>query len=198
MFERHKTKFVFGFIGLGCLLAVVLIAIKVQARYDHYENVSGDVHQNSAQLADTPIRLRIPKIGVDASIESVGLTSEGTMGDPKDPAHAAWFNLGPRPGEKGNAVIDGHYGWKNNKPAVFDDINKLTPGDKLYVEDSKGIITTFVVRQVKIYKENEDSSGIFGIGDGKPHLNLITCGGVWNTITKNYSIRIVVFTDQQM
>jgi sortase (surface protein transpeptidase) len=67
------------------------------------------------------------------------LTSGG-MGIPKDITHAAWFNLGPRPGEKGNAVIDGHYGWKNNIPAVFDSLSQLQKGDKIFVDDEKGVV----------------------------------------------------------
>lgn len=44
-------------------------------------------------------------IGVDASVVSVGITPDGEMDIPKDPAHVAWFKFGPRPGESGSAVI---------------------------------------------------------------------------------------------
>ncbi len=145
-----------------------------------------------------PLQLKIPSINVNAAIEQAGLTPSGAVGVPKGIANVAWFNLGPRPGEKGNSIIVGHYGWyKNGTPAVFNNLSKLKPGDKLYVQDSKGATITFVVSKLKIFDSNEDASGVFSSDDGKAHLNLITCEGVWDKIQKTYSNRLVVFTDRE-
>ncbi len=143
-----------------------------------------------------PVRITIPKIKVDAAVEYVGLTEGGAMDVPKSPDNVAWYELGPRPGEKGSAVIAGHFGWKNGIPAVFDDVYKLRKGDKLYLEDEKGAITEFVVRELRTYDENENASSVFGSSDGKAHLNLITCEGIWNKTEKSYSKRLVIFTDK--
>ncbi len=142
--------------------------------------------------------LKIPKINVDAPVEDVGLTSQGAMDIPKGPNGAVWFNLGPRPGEVGSAVIAGHYGWKNEIPAVFDNLHKLEKGDKIYIKDEKGITMTFVVRQLRTYGEDEDASLVFDSSDGGAHLNLVTCQGVWNKNKKSYSNRLVVFTDKEI
>ena len=40
--------------------------------------------------------------------------------------------------EYGNVVITEHYGWKNNIPAVFDNLHKLNKGDIIYIEDKSG------------------------------------------------------------
>ena len=145
-----------------------------------------------------PVQLKIPNINVSAAIEQVGITSFGTVGVPKGIANVAWFNLGPRPGEKGNSIIVGHYGWyKNGTPAVFNNISKLKPGDELYVQDSKGVIITFVVRELKTFGSRDDTSEVFNLNDGNAHLNLITCEGVWDKAKKTYSRRLVVFTDKQ-
>lgn len=141
--------------------------------------------------SELPIRLKVPKINVDAVLEHVGLTADRAMDVPKDPAYVAWFELGPRPGEKGSAVISGHSGWRNGIPAVFDNLHKLQKGDKVYVENGKGVITSFVVRELRTYGENEDASDVFGSSDGKAHLNLITCEGVWDKVSKSYSKRLV-------
>jgi len=159
------------------------------------------VEEKVSQLkeeAGLPIKLKIPKINADASFEYVGLTDDGAMGVPKGPQGVAWFNLGPRPGDIGNAVISGHYGWKNNIPAVFDDLNKLKIGDKVYIETEKGETITFVVRELRSFGENDDASDVFISNDGKSHLNLITCEGVWNKSLKSYSKRLVVFTDKEI
>lgn len=144
-----------------------------------------------------PIHLKIPSINVDALIESVGLTSDGAMDVPKGPAEVAWYNLGPRPGEMGSAVIDGHSGYKNNQPAVFDNLYKLQKGDKIYVENDTGVTTTFIVREIQKYNPNADASDVFISNDGKSHLNLITCTGIWNKIWKSHSERLIVFADKE-
>lgn len=113
------------------------------------------------------------------------------------PANAAWFDLGPRPGQTGDAIIDGHFGWKDNIPAVFDNLSKLVPGDKIYVEDGIGSTMTFVVREVKIYGKNDDIAPVFNSSDSLAHLNLITCEGTWNAVEKSYSNRLVVFADKK-
>ncbi|MDO8523142.1 MAG: class F sortase [bacterium] len=148
--------------------------------------------------SELPVRLKIPKINIDSALEYVGLAFDGTMDIPKGPDDAAWFNIGPRPGDIGSAVVSGHYGWKNEIPAVFDNLHKLQEGDKIYIEDEKGATITFVVRELRRYGAKEYASDVFNSNDGLPHLNLITCEGVWNKTEKSYSDRLVVFTDKEI
>lgn len=155
------------------------------------------VHQIDETDANLPIRLTIPIINVNANIEHVGLTAQGAVGAPNNFSNVAWFNLWPRPGENGNAIISGHYGIKNGKPSVFDNLHKLKRGDKLYVEDSSGAITTFIVRTIRRYNPNAIVPEVFNSTDSKSHLNIITCEGIWDTISKNYSKRLIVFTDKE-
>ncbi len=144
-----------------------------------------------------PIRLKIPKINVDATFEYKGLTSLGAMDVPKGPDDVAWFDLGTLPGDVGSAVVAGHYGWKDGIPAVFDDLHTLQKGDKIYVENDMKVTLTFIVKEIGTYGENSDASNVFGSSDGMAHLNLITCEGIWNSSKKSYSNRIVVFTDME-
>jgi len=144
-----------------------------------------------------PIRLKIPDINVDSAIEYTGLTFDGIMDSPKAIENVAWFKLGKRPGEKGTAVIAGHYGWENGEAAVFNNLYKLKRGDKIYIEDDKGMIISFVVRESKRYDPKADASDVFTSYDGKSHLNLITCIGVWDKTAQSYSERLVMFTDKE-
>lgn len=148
-------------------------------------------------VSELPARLKIPSINVDALVEYVGLTPDGAMDVPKERTNVAWFNLGSRPGENGSAVIAGHYGWKNGKASIFDNLYKLRKGDKLYIENEKGVIISFVVRESRRYDPEADASDVFGSNEGKPHLNLITCEGEWDKVSKTYSQRLVVFTDKE-
>ncbi len=153
--------------------------------------------ETTAVQVGVPVHLEIPKIGVDAAIELTGLTRQGLMGVPKDPDNAAWYKHGPRPGEIGSAVIDGHFDWDNGTPAVFDDLHKLRPGDKVMVTDRHGTIISFVVRKSRNYSPEADATSVFRSSDGKAHLNLITCTGVWNQDRDSYSQRLVVFSDRE-
>lgn len=145
-----------------------------------------------------PMRLKIPKINLDASIEYGGLTPLGAMDIPKGPEGVVWFELGERPGAVGSAVIAGHYGWKEGKKAVFDNLHTLQKGDKVYVEDENRTTISFVVKEIRKYDEKANASNVFGSSDGKSHLNLITCEGVWNNISKSYSQRLIVFTEREI
>ncbi len=149
----------------------------------------------SAQL---PSRLKIPNISVDAPIIYVGLTSDGAMDTPKGPSEVAWYKLGPRPGENGNAVISGHYGrWVSGEGSVFDNLNKLIAGDKIYIEDEKGATITFVVRESRRFDPAADATEVFISSDGKAHLNIVTCEGTWDPINKTFSNRLIIFADKQ-
>lgn len=143
-----------------------------------------------------PVRLKIPKIKVDAPLDYIGLTPQGDLAAPKGPANGGWYDKGPRPGETGKAVIDGHYGYKDGIPAVFDNLHALQAGDTIDVVDEKGVTITFVVRELRKYTPNEDASTVFHATDGKAHLNLITCQGAWNQTQQGYSNRLVVFADR--
>ena len=142
-----------------------------------------------------PIRIRIPEIYINTNLESVGITKAGVIDLPEYKNKVVWYNLGPKPGEKGNAIIIGHYGWRDSIPAEFDNLHKLNIGDKVYIEDEKGSILTFIVRKTVIYKKSDDTTDIFISDNKKAYLNLITCSGRWDSIKQDYADRLVVFTD---
>lgn len=188
-------------------MVVTLILITVPAGYVlslaliFHSSLKSELQRRSAlskeeKPSGLPMRLKIPRIDVDSAIEHVGLTPDGAMDIPKSPLNVGWFQIGAPPGENGSAVIAGHYGWKNGRVAAFDSLYALRTGDKIYVEDDRGFITIFAVRESRRYDPNADASTVFGSDDGAPHLNLITCEGVWNADQKSYSGRLVVFSDK--
>jgi len=141
----------------------------------------------------SPVRLTIPAINVNASIQKIGVTSKGEMEIPSNSVDVGWFKFGSLPGEKGSAVIAGHLDGENGGAGVFINLYKLRPGDKLYVKNDKGETTTFVVRENRIYNPGY-ADDVFSLNDSA-HLNLVTCDGVWDGVKKSYNKRLVVFTD---
>lgn len=142
-----------------------------------------------------PVRLKIPQLKVDAAIDQMGVTSEGDMQEPSEPQNTGWYKFGPRPGNKGNAVIAGHYGLRSSNASVFKELHTLSKGDIVQVVDEKGAIATFEVRELKTYDKNAVVPEVFSSSDQKAHLNLITCKGTWQEAQQTYSDRLVVFAN---
>ena len=149
----------------------------------------------SLPAVSAPVRLKINTITVDATVNPVGLTAEGDMAIDSNAQELAWYQLGPKPGEVGSAVIAGHYGWKDGVASVFNDVNKLKAGDIISTYDVDGKEKQFSVTQIRLYNPDDDATQVFVSSDGKAHLNLITCQGSWNNSKQTYSERLVVFTD---
>ena len=141
-----------------------------------------------------PVRLVIPKIGVDAAVEKVGLTSSRDMASPSRADTVGWYKFGPRPGNKGSAVIDGHSGYADDREAAFDDLPKLKVGDKLLVKDATGKRLVFVVRRKVLYARNANAAEVFGSTKHR-RLNLITCTGSFDVAAGTHSKRLVVFAE---
>lgn len=182
------------------LLAVISLLLLFSIfHYVNGKSLSRNLVSQSQVATQTsqalPVRLKIPSINVDAAIEYVGFTSNREMEVPKNTVDVGWFEPGIRPGEKGSAVIAGHFNGKNGETGVFADLYKLKMGDKLYIEDSKGITTTFIVRESRTYDPGL-AGDVFSADNGIAQLNLITCDGVWDGVKKSYNKRLVVFTDR--
>lgn len=189
-----NAKFSFTKISLPVGIDMPIVQVKTGTIIDKIENkIIPSLKQ--AQWVELPIRLKISKINIDAPVKYVGLTPDGAMDVTKTPYDVSWYSLWPRPGQKGSAVIAGHYGtWKNGAISVFNRLNELRKGDKIDIKDGQWTIIHFVVRETKIYKLDADASDVFHSYDGKSHLNLITC--IQDKITKKYPNRLVVFTDR--
>lgn len=186
-----------GIAGIICSAIVVSFIIFSPFVQDSSTYLAVPINNQVVLVTELPVRLIIPAIKVNALVEQVGLTPTGLMDAPKEPDTVAWYSRGPRPGESGSAVIDGHSGWKDTVSAVFDTLSILQKGDKIYTEDTKGVLTTFVVQETRIYDPKTDASGVFFSNDGKAHLNLITCEGVWDPISKSSPQRLVIFSDKE-
>ena len=143
-----------------------------------------------------PVHLSIPAINVNANVQHVGVNPKGEMEVPSNTVDVGWFDQGPHPGEKGSAVIAGHFDGQEGEKGVFANLNKLKKGDKLYIKDDKGASITFIVQKTQAYDPGY-ADEVFISKSSKAHLNLITCDGMWDNDKKSYSKRLVVFTDMQ-
>jgi len=140
-----------------------------------------------------PVELQIPSLHIDAPIWQVGEDDGGGMESPWSDTAVGWFAPGFVPGQPGNAVIAGHVDWVDHA-AVFYYLKNLSPGDLVNVVMDDGGVLSFAVDEVDQYDDTDTPmEQIFGNSD-QPHLNLITCGGVFDHSSHNYDHRLVVYT----
>ncbi len=141
-----------------------------------------------------PTKIKIAAINIDTFVERVGVTKDGNMDVPKNIWNTGWFgNGGYRPGDLGNAVIAGHLDAPGTV-AVFWNLDKLKAGDRVVLTDQAGKLMTFEVYDKQIYPiNNAPLQTIFGPST-EAHLNLITCGGIFDRASQIYNKRLVVYT----
>ncbi|HKV57552.1 MAG TPA: class F sortase [Ktedonobacteraceae bacterium] len=143
-----------------------------------------------------PVRLVIPAIGVNALIEGVGVTSSGDLAVPQQHPwdDVGWYTAGPRPGEPGSSVIDGHLDRPGGSPAVFWYLRDMRVGDAVMVMNAYGKTLKFHVRAIQLYAPQDTPiQQIFG-NDTGDYLNLITCAGDWIPSQHQTALRLVVYT----
>jgi sortase A len=156
-----------------------------------------NAYEYAEWIPELPVRLVIPSIGVDASVQQVGLAPNGTgeMGIPSNFTDVGWYQEGVRPGMRGSAVMAGHYNGKNTPEAVFYDLNNLQVGDEVIIMSEERIEDIFYVVKIETYDHDAATTEVFASNDGKARLNLITCGGEWLPDEKLFNKRTVVFTE---
>lgn len=145
---------------------------------------------------DEPARLIIPSINVNAAVVPVGILQSGEMGIPTQRpwVDTGWFSGGPRPGERGSSVIDGHLDRPGGSPAVFWSLRNVHVGDEVMIVTTGGKKLRFRVMRIAFYvPQNAPLQAIFGDAGGK-YLNLITCAGDWIPAQRQTTLRMVVYT----
>ena len=146
-----------------------------------------------ATARSAPVRLTVPAISLAVSLSTLGLNPDGTVAVPTDVQQPGWYGLGPSPGEIGSAVILGHVD-SNEGPAVFFNLRSLVTGDDVDVSLADGVTAEFKVTLVTTYlKANFPDQTVYG-SHGVSALQLVTCGGAFDSQTGHYLSNTVVYT----
>lgn len=143
-----------------------------------------------AAVNPSPVRLLIPRIAVDALVESRGLDAGRNMLTPADYHDVAWYNLGPRPGQPGNALLNGHVDWWTGS-AVFTRLSELRAGDRVVVVGGDGTRLSFKVTTRQVVAANARVASLFA-PSRVATLTLITCTGMWDSRIQSDTHRLLV------
>lgn len=139
-----------------------------------------------------PVKIVIPKIGITADIERVGIV-HGVMGVPANAWNVGWYSSLAKPGERTNVVMAGHKDWWGIGPTVFWSLDQVAPGDKIYLIGQDGKGSTYLVSRSWDVDANVDAGTIIGDQGGET-LTLITCGGSFDG--SEYLSRHIVRADR--
>ena len=139
-----------------------------------------------------PKQLAIPRINVQAPIESVAFNRASDMMAPYHWDDTAWYDRGPRPGELGRATIIGHLD-SYCCPAVFWRLSDLQPGDVVQVMYRTRQTLTFKVMWKREYWNYQLPEKWLFASVKERGLVLITCAGVFHRDGTGYDHKLMVY-----
>lgn len=207
--KKHLPLRVYLLLAGGAILAISYIYYGIQHRsllpsgdtsqasIVHKEEVEVVPEAPVQQQFETPTRIIIDKIGVDAAIEPVGLTEDGLMDAPKTNEAVGWYEQSARLGENNYAILlDGHYGTETS-PAVFRDLINLEIGDTILVGAAENIATFRVVEIDQSDVEDVDmKKALYPYRSGVQSLTIITCEGEYDPVNITYDKRRIVYAER--
>jgi LPXTG-site transpeptidase (sortase) family protein len=141
--------------------------------------------------AGQPRSISFPN-GIQGFVQKVGLDRNGNVGVPSNVHMAGWFTGSDKPGNEGLSVIDGHVQGRY-EPGIFKNLSKLKPGNVFTVEFGDKHTKKFEIISVTSYPADQVNQHLFKKLDAvQAQLNLITCGGKYDSASREYSERILV------
>ena len=148
-----------------------------------------------------PVRLQIPRIGVDTALQRLGKAADGTVQTPTGPHkwdQAGWYagEGGTRPGDPGSAVVLGHVD-SISGPAVFYRVRELRRGDQIKVTTADGTVFRFAVDRVEQYPKTRFPTADVYYPILTPKLRLVTCGGSFDFKVHHYRSNVIAFATLQ-
>jgi sortase (surface protein transpeptidase) len=149
----------------------------------------------AAPLArSVPVRIEIPALHVSAPVMRLGVAADGTVQVPPLKNHnlTGWYDRSVTPGQRGSSVILGHVDSFTGISAFFS-VKTLHPGNKIDIVRANGSTAVFTVDGVqKLVKATFPAAEVYG-NVSFPSLRLVTCGGPFDTTTRQYLDNVVVY-----
>lgn len=141
----------------------------------------------------SPLRLRIPKLFVDAAFEEpLGLKDNKEIEVPEEYDTVGWYKYGPTPGSLGPAVVLGHVDSREGA-AVFYTLGLLEPGDSVFIDREDGTTAEFIVESKERVNQSEfPTERVYGNLD-HAGLRLITCTGNYDHGELRYDKNLIVY-----
>lgn len=161
------------------------------------ESKSNAISYDWKGSAKDPKRISINKIDVDSLIQRTGVDQNKEITVPNNVHLAGWFVNSVQPGQQGLSIIAGHVTGKQSD-GVFRNLNKLKKGDTFTVVRGDNTSLDYTVLTVKTVKADVASENVFSQDPTvRSQLNLVTCGGKFNSGLNQYEDRVIVSAQLQ-
>lgn len=142
-----------------------------------------------------PVRLRIPALHVNSTVQKLGLQKDGSIEVPGRTDVAGWYEHGPRPGQAGPAVILGHVDSREG-PGIFIGLSQVHIGTTVVVDRADGTSATFRITKVSRVPKVQFPTDLVYAPTLDPTLRLVTCGGSFDRSRGSYRDNVIAFADQ--
>ncbi|MBO4204928.1 class F sortase [Micromonospora echinofusca] len=141
-----------------------------------------------------PVRLRIARIGVTATVDPVGVDPVSNEFEvPPSVDRIGWYRHGPGlEADTGSIVVAGHVDSAEQGAGAFFRLRELDRGDTVTATGSDGVARTYRVVAREEYPKTKIPLERYFARDGRPRLTLITCGGPFDAKARSYRDNVVV------
>ncbi|WP_127503983.1 class F sortase [Actinoplanes solisilvae] len=153
----------------------------------------------AAAPVDAPVRLTVPALKLDATVDPVGIDRRsGDFAVPPSVDRVGWYRFGPGfSATTGSIVVAGHVDSAAEGEGAFFRLGALRTDDVITLAGPGERTRTFRVVARERYRKTAIPLGKYFARDGAARLTLITCGGPFDARTRHYRDNVVVTATPQ-
>ena len=169
-------------------------------------------------------KFKMPRLGIDAPIEEMGLNAAGELDTPRNENRdVAWYHLYDKPGRpnpdnlggwqqlgglktseyKGNSVFSAHI-YYHETPAPFVNLQRAAIGDEVsaVMQDGREYKYKVIAGPTVVLATALDANRMAQLiwPSNKPvdkeWLTMISCGGQFDPVTREYYSRVIVIAER--
>ena len=145
----------------------------------------------TARRTRPPVGLRVPGLGLDATVRPVGVGLDRQMRLPDDPRVLGWYRFGPAPGDGGSVVLAGHVDSRRFGVGPLAALQTIDVGERIEVVIGSDEVRSYRVDSIETFDRKALPSAVFA-RTGPERLRLVTCTGPYLPDTGGYQQNLVV------
>lgn len=199
-----NRKFLSGAFGLAATVGVVaaagvggadasedVAAPAVQVGTDLTVPIrSGDPLDVQPSTGPRPVGIRVGNLDLEATVIPVGVDEDKQLDVPSADL-VGWYQYSPVPGDVGVTVLAAHVDY-GGEEGVFFNLHEMELGQIFEVELEDGSVRQYEVTGNSTYNKVDLPDEELFRKDGKPVLQLVTCGGTFDPEARSYEANVVV------
>jgi len=140
-----------------------------------------------------PLRLAIPGDRVNAPVVPIGVRPDGSLALPDSPHTVGWWIGSAAAGDpRDGTLLAGHVDSAREGLGALATLHELGTGDQIVVVDAFQVRHAYAVAARRSYPKYALPRDVFRIS-GRPGLTLVTCGGPFDRVTRQYRDNVVVY-----